>query len=78
MTWLRAESGDLINADHIVLISVDPLPDARGGPYGLFATLKIDAAEGDHAVVLAEGPREACEAVRDALAECLSEGTFTP
>ncbi len=77
MTWLRAESGDLINADHIVLITVGPLPEASG-PFGLFATLKIDAAEGDHAVVLAEGDQEKCEAVRDALAECLSEGTFSP
>lgn len=77
MAWLRAESGDLINADHIVLITVGPHPEASG-PYGLFATLKLDSAEGDHVVVLAEGLQETCEAVRDAIAEHLTGETLHP
>ena len=84
MTWLRAESGDLINADHIILIGVvenNQDPDRASPSHCVGATIKVDAGPtggADYVIPLAEGDQETCEAVRDALAECLSEGTFTP
>lgn len=88
MAWLRSDvTGDLINADHIIIIAIVENPDKHHGePHFVAATLKIDAGPNggdDYVVPLAEGDWETCEAVLHIIARCLTTEhltgeTFTP
>lgn len=75
MAWLRAEpSGDLINTDHVILITVVPKDVPFEAESVVCAALKVGDDDGDYVVTLYEGDQKTCENVRDAIGLILTEG----